>query len=158
MKLSKPYKYWGISVGSVLLTALVGSLVTFRSINSWYITLPKPTFTPPNWIFGPVWTILYIILIIVLFIILNSNKSKHRQKVINLFYLQLLFNALWSIIFFGYHMIGTALMAIAILWLLIFLCITNTNKFSLNSGWLLIPYLLWVSCALILNYSIWLLN
>ena len=158
MKFSKPIKYWFISICSIIATAIIGSLVTVKSVNLWYMTLSKPSFDPPNWVFGPVWTVLYIILIIVLFSILNSNKTKHRQKVINIFYLQLFFNALWSVVFFGFHLIGVALMAIAILWLLIFLCITNANKFSLNSGWLLTPYLLWVSFALILNYSIWLLN
>ncbi|KKP89182.1 MAG: Tryptophan-rich sensory protein [Berkelbacteria bacterium GW2011_GWA2_35_9] len=158
MKLKKSTKYWLISVGSVFLTALIGSLATFRAIDGWYQALTKPIFNPPNWIFGPVWTVLYLILIVVLFLILNSNPTKHRQKVLNLFYLQLFFNALWSIVFFGFNLIGSALFTIAILWFLIFLCITNANKFSLNSGWLMIPYLLWVSFASVLNYSIWLLN
>ncbi|PIP51567.1 TspO protein [Candidatus Berkelbacteria bacterium CG_4_8_14_3_um_filter_33_6] len=158
MKLKKTTKYWLVSIGSVILTALIGSLATFNAVDGWYQTIAKPGFSPPNWIFGPVWTILYFILIIVLFLILNSNPTKHRQKVLNIFYLQLFFNALWSILFFGLNLIGSALFVIAILWFLIFLCITNANKFSLNAGWLMIPYLLWVSFASILNYSIWLLN
>ena len=158
MKIKKSTGYWLISVGSVSTTAVLGWLFTSKSIINWYPTIFKPIFTPPNWLFGPAWTILYGMMIFALNIVLNSSPTKQRQKVINLFYLQLFFNALWSLVFFRFHLIGTGLIIMAILWILIYLNMTNTNKFSITAGWLLIPYLLWVSLALVLNYSIWILN
>lgn len=140
-----------------LLTGFVGSYFTFTSINTWYQALNKPFFNPPNFLFGPVWTILYILMGISLYLILMS-KSKKKDLAVKVFFIQLLLNLLWSFIFFSFQNPFLALLEIIALWIAIFMTIRLFLPISKTAGYLLIPYILWVSFALILNLSIVLLN
>lgn len=136
----------------------IGSLFTFSAIPTWYATLNKPTFSPPNWLFGPAWTILYILIGISLFIVLNNKENKNKKSALIIFGLQMFFNSLWSIIFFGLKSPLSALFIIYILWILILLNIIKFYKIQKSAGVILIPYLLWVTFASFLNLFIVLLN
>ena len=140
------------------LAGWIGSLATIPSIPTWYETLKKPSFTPPNWIFSPVWVSLYAIMGISLFLVWrNPDKPKVKTALI-FFFVQLLFNILWSVSFFGLHSPLLGLMDIILLWVAILLTIKNFFNVSKIAGLLLLPYLLWVSFAVLLNFSLWLLN
>lgn len=145
------------SIGICLGVGVLGSFFTISSIPTWYVTLNKPFFSPPNWVFAPVWTTLYILMGIALYLIWTS-KIQLRQHVLNLFFIQLGLNVLWSLIFFGWHNPLLALVDIIALWIAIVLTIKYFYPVSRLAAYLLIPYLLWVSFASILNLSIILLN
>jgi len=146
-----------LSVGLCLGAGILGSFFTTSSIQIWYATLIKPPFSPPNWIFGPVWTTLYVLMGISLYLVWIS-KSRLKQKAIYIFLLQLVLNALWSVVFFGLHNPALALIEIVSLWISISITILVFQKISKPASYLLYPYLVWVSIASILNYSIWILN
>jgi translocator protein len=146
-----------ISIGICLGAAILGSFFTISSIPTWYAALNKPFFSPPNWIFGPVWTTLYILMGISLYLVWIS-KIKSKQKAINLFLIQLGLNALWSIIFFGMKNPILALVDIIALWITIFLTIKTFYTISKLAANLLVPYILWVSFASLLNLMIVVLN
>jgi tryptophan-rich sensory protein len=145
---------------SILLPLIIGGIsgyYTASNIQSWYITLIKPSFNPPNYLFGPVWTTLYIIMGISFYMIWSSTKI-NKNKLIGIYLFQLILNFLWSFIFFKYHAIGIAAVEIVVLWLSI---LTMIIMFYKNNKWaalINIPYLLWVSFASVLNISIYLLN
>ncbi|MBI2036014.1 tryptophan-rich sensory protein [Candidatus Microgenomates bacterium] len=141
-----------LSVGVCLGAGVLGSIFTFSAIPTWYQTLNKPFFSPPNWIFGPVWTILYILMGISLYLVWQ------KRGVPAVFWIQLILNALWSILFFGLKNPSLALVDIVALWVAIFLTIKAFSKISKPAGNLLIPYILWVTFASILNLAIVLLN
>lgn len=137
----------------------IGSVFTVSSIPTWYSTLRKPFFTPPNWLFGPAWTTLYILMAISLYIVWNTKSKNHiKQTGMNYFFAQLVFNALWSIIFFGLQSPFFGFITIVILWILIFVTIRNFFKVSTVAGWLLIPYIAWVTFAGLLNLGVVILN
>jgi tryptophan-rich sensory protein len=145
---------------SILLPLIIGGIsgyFTASNIESWYVTLNKPTFNPPNYLFGPVWTSLYVLMGISFFLIWNSAKV-NKNKLIGLYLFQLSLNFLWSFIFFKFHAIGIAAIEIIILWLSILIMIIQFYKCNKWAGLINIPYLLWVSFASILNMSIYLLN
>lgn len=142
----------------VYTTAFLGSYFTFPSISGWYTTLYKPPFSPPNWIFGPVWTILYLMMAVSFYLIWEKKKLVNIKQPVRLFCLQLFFNFLWSLLFFGLHQPLLAFIDIVLLWIFILLTILEFKKRSKLASYLLIPYLLWVSFASILNLSIVLLN
>ena len=154
--MNKVTKFIG-AVGVCFVAAGLGSIATFSQIPTWYMTIAKPEWNPPSWLFGPVWTVLYLLMAVSLYLLLTSKK-KNIAKAINFFYLQLILNVLWSWIFFGWHQIGFALAEIIALWISILATIIYANKVSKTAGWLLVPYILWVSFAGYLNYTIWLLN
>lgn len=135
----------------------VGSIATFSQIPTWYTTITKPAWNPPNWLFGPVWTILYLLMAISLYL-LWTHKRKDKTDAIKFFSIQLVLNILWSWIFFGWHQIGFALAEIIVLWLAILATIIYSYKINRVAGWLLFPYILWVSFAGYLNYTVWMLN
>jgi tryptophan-rich sensory protein len=142
-----------------LLVGLVSSLLTTPSIASWYLTLNKPEFTPPNWLFGPAWTVLFILMGIALFIIWTKGRNhKKFTTALGIFSLQLIFNFFWSLIFFSWHRPDLAFLEIIVLWLLIAINIYYFYKINKTAGWLLVPYLLWVSFAAVLNYAVFRLN
>ncbi len=148
-----------LSIVICQIAGVIGSIFTINSINNWYFDLSKPSLNPPNWIFGPVWITLYVMMGISLFLIWQKGlDSKRNKNVVFLFIIQLVFNTLWSIIFFGFHQILPAVVVIIILWLLIFSCIFSFKPISKTAAYLLIPYLLWVSFASYLNISIYILN
>lgn len=145
---------------SILLPLIIGGIsgyYTASNIEHWYLTLNKPSFNPPNNLFGPVWTTLYILMGISFFLILNSSK-KDKNKLFGIYFIQLLLNFLWSFIFFKYHAIGFAAIEILLLWLSILMMIIMFYKTNKWAGLINIPYLMWVSFASILNISIYLLN
>lgn len=142
-----------------LLAGFIGSFFTSSSIQSWYTTINKPFFNPPNFVFGPVWTILFILMGISLYIIWTTKSNSKQKKIaIYLFGIQLVLNTLWSIIFFGLQNPLFAFIEIVILWVAILLTIINFKKISKTAAYLLIPYILWVSFAAVLNFSIYYLN
>ena len=131
-------------IGAVVVcfvAAGVGAVATFSQIPTWYTTIMKPTWNPPNWLFGPVWTVLYLLMAISLYLLWTSN-NKDKARAINFFYIQLALNVLWSWIFFGWHQFGFALVEIIVLWLAILAAIIYSQKINHVSSWLLIPYIL----------------
>lgn len=141
-----------LSVGLCLGVGGLGSFFTVSSIPTWYATLNKPVFSPPNWVFGPVWTILYFLMGISLYLVWQ------KKKVPAVFWVQLALNALWSIIFFGLKNPVLAMLDIAALWIAIYLTIKSFYPISKIAAYLLLPYLIWVTFASILNLSIVILN
>jgi tryptophan-rich sensory protein len=129
------------------------------SLNTWYAQLQKPSFTPPDWVFGPAWTILYLLMAISVFLIWNKGLDYPKVKQsIGLFLIQLALNAIWTPLFFGFHLILPAFIEIIILWFAILVTILAFKRISLRASILLIPYLIWVGYATILNGSMWYLN
>ena len=137
----------------------LSGMVTRDSINTWYPTLEKPVFNPPNWIFAPVWTMLYVMMGVAAGLVWTSHSDeKTIQKALGFFAIQFGLNALWSYLFFGLHNPLLALVEIVLLWLMILETYNQFRKIDKTAGLLLIPYLAWVSFATILNASIWWLN
>jgi translocator protein len=146
---------------SLALTLLVGFGASFAAadaVNSWYSDLQKPFFTPPSWVFAPIWTILYILMGISFYRVWKLTETSKRNIALFVFVLQLLFNGIWSFIFFKLHAIGLAFADIFILWVTIIVTMYLFTSLSRLAAWLLYPYLLWVSFAALLNFSIWQLN
>ncbi len=144
---------------NILLPLMVGAVAgyyTTQSIASWYVYLHKPSFNPPNYLFGPVWTTLYLLMGISYNKLLQEPNIHWRLKAI--YYLQLVLNFFWSFIFFHYHNLGLALVEIILLWCSILTMIILFYKTSKWAALLNIPYLLWVSFATLLTYSIYTLN
>jgi len=138
---------------------LIGSVATFPSIPTWYASLEKPFFNPPNWLFGPVWTALYTLMGISAFLVWRKGIRDRQVKVaLGIFVAQLILNSLWSIVFFGLHSLLGGLIVILPLWVAILLSIVTFYRISKTAGVLLIPYILWVSFATLLNFSLWQLN
>ena len=136
----------------------LGGYFTFISVDTWYQTLDKPSFNPPDWIFGPVWTTLYIFMGISIWLIWKKEKSKIRTLAIKIFWLQLFFNIFWTFLFFGIRKINYSLIEIFFLIFLIIITIFYFLKLNKIAGYLLIPYLIWVIYASILTFNIWILN
>ena len=141
------------------LAGLIGSIFTTPAITTWYESLKKPFFSPPNWIFGPVWVSLYLMMGISLFVICRrrDNHAQAKRGLI-LFFAQLILNTLWSVAFFGLKSPILGLVNILLLWLAIFFTIQQFLKISKAAAAFLLPYMLWVSFAVILNFSFWILN
>lgn len=140
------------------LAGFLGSLFTTPAIPTWYATLNKPSFTPPNWIFSPVWISLYILMGISLFIVWRRQDHPQFKIAFIFFFVQLILNILWSAAFFGLRLPLLGLIDIVLLWIAILFTIKNFLKVSKFAGVLLISYLLWVSFAALLNFSLWVLN
>ncbi|MCX8202360.1 MAG: tryptophan-rich sensory protein [Candidatus Micrarchaeota archaeon] len=136
----------------------VGSYFTFPEIDSWYQLLAKPSFNPPNWIFGPVWSFLYLLIGISFYLIWKEKEISKNLSIYKYFFIQLVLNTSWSLVFFGLKNIFFALLLIIVLWFSILLTILSFYKVSRISAYLLIPYLIWVSFATILNYYVYILN
>jgi benzodiazapine receptor len=137
----------------------IGSLFTRSSIPTWYATLEKPLFTPPNWIFSPVWITLFLLMGISLFLMWHTDLAERKVRIaLGCFGAQLLFNILWSALFFGLRSPLAGLIDIAVLWIMITLTIFYTFKISKTAGLLLLPYIVWVTFATVLNFFIWQLN
>jgi tryptophan-rich sensory protein len=156
MKLKNFFKLMGALVVCQL-AGITGSLFTISQIQTWYPTLIKPPLNPPAWLFGPVWTILYLLMGVALYLIWQSN-SKDKKRALWLFAVQLILNAIWSPIFFGAHAIGSALAIIVLMWAAIVMTILIFKKISKPAAALLVPYIAWVSFATYLNFALWWLN
>ncbi len=152
----------GILIGFIilcLLAGIIGSIFTTQNIPTWYASLNKPSFNPPNWVFGPVWTILYVLMGISAYLIYSKGiKKKEVKFALIIFGIQLILNTLWSILFFGLTSPLLGLICIIVLWISIILTIKLFYKIDKKATYLLIPYILWVSFATILNYYILILN
>lgn len=131
---------------------------TSSAINDWYVTLNKPFFNPPNYLFAPVWTCLYALMGISLFLVWKSPKGKLRNKAIVIFSVQIILNFFWSLLFFNLRNPGMALIEIVMLWTSILLMVLFYRRISKLAGYLQVPYLLWVTFASVLNTAIWYLN
>jgi len=147
-----------VSITLPLSLGSIAGLLTAKAVPVWYATLNQPSFNPPNYLFGPVWTTLYILMGFSLFLIWKQDKSKERNMAISAFFIQLALNFAWSFIFFYYNKIGFALVEIIILWLSIILMLFQFYKIKPLAAYINIPYLLWVTFASILNTSYYLLN
>lgn len=136
------------------------SEVTKSAIETWYATLEKPVFNPPNWIFAPVWTLLFILMGIAAGLVWDKIKEQNEEvkKALGFFLIQLILNAIWSYLFFGLNNPLLALIEIVLLWLMIYETYLKFVKINKIAGYLLIPYMAWVGFAAILNASIWWLN
>lgn len=148
-----------VSVVICLLVGFLSGFATQSSVDVWYATLNKPSFNPPNWVFGPVWTVLYIMMGIAAGIV--WSKGLHHQWVKTALYhfsFQLIFNAMWSVVFFGFQQPFWAMLVILFLLALILLTIKSFRDVSKTAAYLMIPYFLWVCFATLLNYKIWELN
>lgn len=145
----------------VLLTLSIGAIAgaaTASDFNNWFSELNKPFFNPPNYVFGPVWTVLYLLMGVSLYLILQTPKCELRKIAIRFFVIQLTLNFLWSFLFFKYQLIVVAFIEIILIWLSILAMILAFNKINRTAARLQIPYLLWVSFASFLNGAIWWLN
>ena len=171
-----------IAIAVSELAGVIGSVFTLPSIPTWYATLNKPALNPPSWVFGPVWTTLFLLMGISLYLVWSKNwQVSHRMweggkrawnryserlwtgswqkaNVIALFAIQLFLNAFWSVLFFGLKVPGFAFFELLALWFAILYTIINFYRISKPAAYLLIPYLLWVSFAGYLNYAVWMMN
>ena len=147
-----------VSIILPLSLGAIAGMFTSQSVPEWYATLNRPSFNPPNWIFGPVWTTLYILMGISFFLVWKQEESKVRNRAILIFLLQLLLNFAWSFIFFYFNMIGLALVEIVLLWISIVLMLVVFYKIKPIASYINIPYLLWVTFATVLNASYYFLN
>ena len=138
----------------------IGALVTTRSVTTWYPTLKKPAFTPPASVFGPVWTLLYALMGVSVYLVSEHEGAARRVVRVArlLFAMQLGLNLLWSFIFFGRRSLLAALVEIAVLWVAILATMLAFARVSLAAALLMLPYLCWVSFAALLNFAIWRLN
>jgi len=151
----------GIIVAIVVceLAGIIGSLFTTPSIPGWYAGLVKPSFNPPAWVFAPVWTTLYAMMGLAAWLVYEKGlKRPEVKKALAVFAAQLVLNTLWSIVFFGAHQLLGAVIVIVLLWAMILWTILLFRKISRPAAWLLVPYILWVSFASVLNVTIWVLN
>jgi benzodiazapine receptor len=138
---------------------IIGSLFTAPAIPGWYAGLTKSSFNPPGWVFAPVWTALYALMGIAAWLLYDKGvKRPEVKKALTVFAVQLVLNTLWSIVFFGAHMILGGVAIIVILWAMILWTILLFRKISKAAGYLLVPYILWVSFATVLNISLYVLN
>lgn len=148
-----------ISILIAQLAGIIGSIFTSSSVSTWYQSLIKPDFTPPSWIFAPVWIILYLLMGIALYLIWSKGfKNKHVRIAIYVFITQLILNSLWSFLFFGLKSPLYAFIEIIILWVIILINVILFYRISKISAYLLLPYILWVTFASVLNFTILLLN
>jgi len=148
-----------VSLGACFGAGFIGSLFTRASIPNWYVLLQKPIFTPPNWLFAPMWFLLYILMGISAFLVWRKGiKVFQVREGLIIFVIQLVLNILWSYAFFGLKSPLWGLIVIVPLWTAILLTMINFYRVSRTASFLLIPYILWVSYATVLNFSIYLLN
>lgn len=158
MKL-KDYRNLFLSILICNLAGAIGSIFTMPAIDSWYDNLVKPALNPPSWVFGPVWTLLFILMGVAAFIVYNHGWEKVEVKIaLSIFGVQLILNTLWSIIFFGLQNPGLAFLELVLLWMAILFSIISFFRVSKKAAYLLIPYIMWVSFAGYLNLSFFLLN
>jgi tryptophan-rich sensory protein len=149
----------GVSLLLCFAAGFLGSIFVSDQIGSWYEVVQKPFFTPPNWIFPIVWTILYICMGIALWLVWEKDEdAAHVRGWVPLFIAHLIVNAAWTIFFFGYHATFIALVDIILLWTCIVLLMIGAGEIDKRASWLLAPYLAWVSFAALLNGAIWWLN
>lgn len=156
MKINKILKVV-ISILVPLMIGAIGGAATIPEVTSWYLTINKPNLLPPNWVFGPVWTSLYILMGISFYLVWSS-KNRKMVEVWKWFLGQLSLNLLWSFLFFKWHLLWLAAGEIVVLWLVILGNILSFRRINKLAGNILIPYLFWVSFASYLTIAVWILN
>jgi benzodiazapine receptor len=141
------------------MAGIIGSIFTTNSVDTWYREISRPSFTPPNWLFAPVWITLYLLMGISAYLVWKKGANKKEVKTaLILFFIQLVLNSLWSIIFFGLHLTLIAFIEIILLWFVILFMIIKFYSISKTASLIQIPYILWVSFAAVLNFSFAALN
>ncbi|HSC08546.1 MAG TPA: TspO/MBR family protein [Steroidobacteraceae bacterium] len=138
--------------------AALGGLVTAESVTTWYPTLNKPAFNPPDWVFGPAWTLLYLMIAVAGWRAWRASRTVGVRPAMALYAVQLALNVAWSFLFFGARSIGFALAEIVLLLTVIVINLVMFWRVDRLAGWLLVPYAAWVSFASILNFALWRLN
>ena len=141
-----------------LSAGFLGALFTTPAVQSWYLTINRPVWIPPSWLFGPVWTSLFIMMGVALYLVWSTKMSNKVRMSLKLFATQLVLNVLWSVFFFGLGNFWLAFGEILVLWIFILVTIVSFGKVSKMAGWLMVPYLLWVTFASYLNFTIASLN
>ncbi|MFH1193055.1 MAG: TspO/MBR family protein [Candidatus Jorgensenbacteria bacterium] len=159
MTYSRPVKLL-IAVGFSLSAGAIGSIFTAMSVGTWLPTLIKSALYPPAWLFGPVWTVLYILMGVAAYFVWDNSRvmKEEKKRALEIFALQLVLNASWSVLFFGAQSPFLALICIVLLWLSILWTIVAFSWISRPAAWLLAPYFAWVAFATYLNAAIWALN
>lgn len=147
-----------ISILVPLAPGAIAGRFTAQAVPEWYASLNRPSFNPPNWIFGPVWTVLYVLLGISLYLIWKQIPSKQRNNALLIFSLQMFLNFIWSFVFFYFNQIGLALIVIIGLWISIVFMLISFYKLKPSAAYLNLPYLLWVTFASVLNAGYFILN
>lgn len=151
-----------LNIGSLIVFLFacfaVAATGAFFPPDEWYRSLIRPSYAPPNWVFGPVWSLLYTMMGISGWLVWKSNKRGNKYSALSAFVLQLMLNGAWSGLFFGWHRPDLALIEIVLLWVAIAMTIMLFSQFSRVAALLLLPYLAWVSFASVLNYGFWSLN
>ena len=148
-----------VAIATPLLVGGLSGIATARGVQDWYPTLAKPSFNPPSWVFGPVWSVLYVMMGIAAFLVWQKGWESGAVRVaLGLFAVQLVLNGLWSILFFGMRSPGLAFVEILVLWVAIGGTVALFWRVSPVAGMLLLPYEAWVTFAAVLNGSIWFLN
>lgn len=158
MKIRSKTWVYVITVGAALAIGGIGALFTTPEITTWYATLIHPSWTPPSWVFAPVWNTLYLLMGISAGIVWLCGKGSLRLRALWLYWLQLAVNLAWSIVFFGLHSVLGGLVVIALLLILVVALIDQTRRAAGSAAWLLAPYLLWLLYATSLNLGIYFLN
>jgi benzodiazapine receptor len=158
MNLTRSLMGLGVWIGICFVAAYVGAMFTTPSVPTWYSELAKPSWTPPSWIFGPVWSALYLMMALAAWLVWRRGGLAVASIPISLFMVQLGLNVMWSILFFGFHMPGIAFGEIVILWFAILATAIAFWRFTPLAGYLLVPYLIWVTFAAVLNFALWQLN
>lgn len=147
-----------VSIALPLVLGYIAGLYTGRSVPEWYGSLQQPSFSPPNWVFGPVWTVLYVLMGISCYMVWTQEPSWQRNITLGVFLVQLLLNFAWSFIFFYWKSLGWAFVEIVVLWIAIIAMIFTMYTIKPLAAFIQIPYLLWVSFAAILNLAFYKLN
>jgi len=142
----------------IVLCLAASATAVFVSTDGWYASLEKPAWNPPPWVFAPVWTVLYILMGLSAWLVWRRGGWKEQGRPLGWFLFQMALNALWTPLFFGLHWIGPAFAEIAVLWGVLLLTLVLFWRINALAGWLLVPYLLWVSFAACLNFALWRLN
>jgi tryptophan-rich sensory protein len=147
-----------ISILVCFAAAGIGGGFTSSSLSEWYAALTKPSWNPPNWVFGPVWTVLYLAMAVAAWLVWRRSGFAGAPAALGLFALQLILNVAWSGIFFGLRNPGAAFVDIVALWIALVGAIVAFWRLLPAAGWLMVPYLAWVTFAAVLNFTIWRLN
>lgn len=159
--MNRPASSWSGAcalVAFILVTFIAPALGAFSMPGAWYAALNKPSWNPPGWIFGPAWTLLYILMAVAAWLVWRRGGFAEQGRPLTLYFVQLALNAAWTPIFFGAHAMGWALLEIVALWCAIALTLVSFRRVSPAAGWLLAPYLAWVTFATALNFTLWRMN
>lgn len=151
-----------VSIAIAQLAGVIGAMYTTAAVTGWYLTLARPVLNPPSWVFAPVWTLLYTLMGIAAYLVFKTKTTKANRGYLEwgltIYVVQLIMNVWWSILFFGQHRLFEATVEIAALWVVILATLIMFAKVKPLAGWLLLPYLGWVTFASYLSYAYWLLN